>query len=609
VRALTADLLAATANVNRPLEAIEYLLQYHGTGLAVRDSTSYTTAKAFLADYAITISVDLLGNPDTREVIDGICQEIGLEQYATTTGLHAVRWPHDVTGTSAGQAFSGAVGITDLHDVIGHPRWQESGGGDDQQINTVDHNNNHQVETLTDSDAVASYGVVKASSSPAFQRGLVLNRSSLWCRIQNKKEPRHVVQFGASLDLLKINLGDIFRATLRDAPALGGWTDRPVRLRRVEVDPLSGEVTAEALDRQPVESSASFYLAPRTNWEVNTFSATWTTGNRRVTTADGAAASVRVGDYLWFQAAAGTDDTCLARVLKRFSSGGTYYLETNRAAALSTGAKTTSYLQTELEVGTCGSLADAKHSTNALYTYLATSSPVAAISACEVDSGIGPLDTAYLSGTTVREMTVTGTRTFSYEGQFGPVFILDGSTAYYQFGTAYSDLQIVDTLTICCWVRITGAMGAYNFVGCGGPASGTSTDNILYQFYCNANGSLALFWEYDAGVNVSVTTPATGLISNDGIYFLIVTRSSAGVCRFYVGTNTTTPALVHTSIGNTAANGGSNSKLCIGANAYNFASKIPGWVQGTLVYNAVLDAATIATLWTAGKRAACSVVC
>ena len=74
VRALTADLLAATANVNRPLEAIEYLLQYHGTGLAVRDSTSYTTAKAFLADYAITISVDLLGNPDTREVIDGICQ-------------------------------------------------------------------------------------------------------------------------------------------------------------------------------------------------------------------------------------------------------------------------------------------------------------------------------------------------------------------------------------------------------------------------------------------------------------------------------------------------------------------------------------------------------
>ena len=590
-----------TCNINGPFSAptdlLDYLWVRHGDGTANRDSSSYSALASKLAKFGVDVVGTITPGDTLLSIANAICSEIGVDQYVTTTGTHAMVWPYSVGYTESSTSFAANALITDHADMLGDPQWSDAAGGHMAPVNRVELRTSTGDEVIEDDAAATTYGASSAAWSYQVIGSDVAMRVITWYKMQTRKVPRSLMSAALPLVGLTHDVGDILRVTARGGPSLAGWSEVPARLLRSVFEPASFTVRDTLIDRSPVENANNAYVAPNAYYEpINIGTCTFTTGSDAVTTTDADAASLLRGDFIQYFYLASTN-YFMGRVTNVvMGTPNTIYL--NRNSTFS-GAVTPVVLRPATAQNCLAGRTSDSRKTNAgidVYLLQPWTFAVATFPLWEMD-GQQPRDAADVAG---RQLTIVGAPAVSLAGQFGEALNFNGSSDYVYRNATDADLQVVGELAISLWVYHD-TIKLMNYVGCAGQGA-TADDNFLYQFYANSDGSLVLFWEHTVGANVTVTTSIAGIAVGAKWQFFTVTRGSTGICKFYVGDDDTTPALVYTSGTNTMPDGGALGKLCIGASSRGYSNKLDGRMNGVRIEPAEIGLAQITTLWSSSRR-------
>jgi len=339
LRKLTANI---DAPYSSPVDFFEYILDNHGPGIASRDSTSYaavgTDSDSYMKRSAITCSHVIDSEGWINELFDVTCEEVGLEQYITTSGTHALEWVHDSSALEEYDGFDTAESVSDLDDIVGEPQFQPLTSGDLAPVNAIEYIGHSVRDMINDSTAETSYGYDKETFRPEVVRSPVLARALCWDRIQQNKTPRSALRCSLSCDGINRSLGERVLATVRSGPGSAGWSSNIARVRRMDYDPLGRRVMVDAVDEDHLHNTGSAYMRARADLAVATLTADITSAEDWLETATDAS-DVEPGDFVYYESS--TSGSCLcARVTNVILDSGTYYIFINREPSFSAAGAT-----------------------------------------------------------------------------------------------------------------------------------------------------------------------------------------------------------------------------------------------------------------------------
>lgn len=604
-RKLTCNLSVQGTVADTPVDFLEYLLQYHGQGLTVRDSTSYAAVDSQLDRISAKVSTSINSPVFFSDVVDELCQELGLLQYFTTAGKHALYWPLSVSQADASGGFSSADTITDLHDLVGTRKYSQSESGYLSPVNQVAYASEYSSELISDDTAVSTYGLVLEQSDPIHIKSSVLGRSLAWNRIQRNKAPRFVVSADSTIERLISELGDVVKVTDSGGPDSSGWADRLAHISEISYFPIENKTKIMLTDRDAVESTLSAYMADLDDYRAwaGTASMTMTLQSYAASSTDANFGSnVKLGDFIYHQDSSNSQ-AFIARINAISYSAPTYTVYMSRAWPYSSGAETCTIVSQHSGTtdALCGQ-SDSKMINKDIYLYLEDGNAVSVFPLNEDVSGLVPL--AFDSVDPTKAMAWSGTAAWATDAQFGESPNFTGSNNL-QMSAYDATYHLTARVTVACWMRVDDFSSDQTLISFNGAAGGASANNAAYRLYTNTSGNLVFFWEHTGGVNVLFAT-STAPLTADKWHFVVATRSLTGVVNLYVGDNDTTPALIATSGTLTMPDGGGSGVYKVGD--FRGSNKVTGQINGAYLADGELSLSTITDLWDYTKRVSCSVV-
>lgn len=597
-----------TANIEGPYEAptelIEHLFEYHGGGLALRDSASYSATSVQLSKFAAASSLAIEQETFLEEAINTICEDYGLKQYWTVNGLHGLYYHLDATATESHSSFSSSLQLGDLNYYIEESKFVSSDSGSRAPINSVQIETTSGPETITDSTAVTAYGTVMERLNQSTVRADSSKRMLAWNKIQRNKTPRVTATVGMSAYGLNLELGDVVRSTIRSAPEQSGWTDKLTTVEAMSWSPVGASVSLVLTDRSQNESATSAYVDTEDDWSiVDITDGDVTSGDAHFTSTDAALADVQAGDLIWYK---GSDLGNCSRISRISESAGTYTVRVSNKFDITDASASIQFFNTANN-GSFARVGGADNLTvNAsVRDYLSPAADdwVFAWPLWEAEQ-IGQQSAGTQASA---NMTINGTLAYSSAGQFGNAPNFDGSTTYLTNANTPAPFASA-VLTICVWVNPTSLAADGVIVSRGGAAGGASADNKNYELLILTDGTIKLVWEHGLGVEETASSSAGAVVAGV-LQFVAVTRASDGVCNFYTATNSdSSVSLIWTTSANDVQDGGADGTFAIAASARGAADKFNGIIQGVCINNTEQSEANINILFSDSVREAASKV-